>query len=57
MKRIEWAVRNILTRKLVMICDTEAEAVEMAAAVNKSAEDELCEVVKVVTTIEVIERS
>jgi hypothetical protein len=56
MKRTEWAVRNILTRKLVMMCDTEHEAVEMAAAVNKSAEEELCEVVKVITTIEIVEK-
>lgn len=53
-KTITWAIREVANKKIRMVTNTEHEAVEFAAQVNKQAHEEIFEVVKVVTTVEII---
>ena len=49
--RVEWGVRMIETHEVKAKYGNEHDAVEAAALVNKQMEEELLEVVKIITTV------
>lgn len=53
-KTITWAIREIETKEIKMIMNNEHDAIEFAAQVNKQAHLEILEVVKIVTTTEIV---
>jgi hypothetical protein len=50
-KETKYGVRNIKTNEITIYTNTEHEAIEMAAAINKEMNEEVLEIVKIVTTM------
>ena len=55
MKEIRYGIREIATKKIVLTYHTERDAVQFCGRLNRKANDEKFEIVKIVTTIEIEE--
>ena len=53
MKEIRYAVREIKTKKILFKYYTERDAVQFCGRLNRKFNEERCEVVKIITTVEV----